>query len=108
MSEFTKVATLAEVPPGRMKAIKVDGAPVVLANVDGELHAFGGACTHDEGPLEEGDLDGFEVTCPWHFSVFDIRTGEVVESPAAEGIRTFEIKSEGDDILLGPVRMAYP
>ncbi len=104
MAEFVKVAETGDVPVGALRACAVGGAPVVLANVEGRLYAFGGACTHDEGPLAEGDLDGDRVTCPWHFSVFDVKTGEVVESPAEDAVPTYEVRTEGTSVYVGPAR----
>jgi hypothetical protein len=57
MSEFIKVAAESELAPGQLRRVAVDGLDVVLANVDGTVYAFGAACTHDEGPLEEGELE---------------------------------------------------
>ena len=66
MAEFVKVASLADVPLGEMLTIELDGDPVVLANVDGQVFAFAGECTHRSGPLGEGSLEGDVVICPWH------------------------------------------
>lgn len=100
MSEFTRVASEADVPPGRMKAVRLGGADVLLANVGGRIYATGATCTHDEGPLDEGDLEDNCVRCPWHFSLFSLETGEVLESPAADPIPTYEVRVEGGDVLV--------
>ena len=101
MAEFVKVAEKEEVTPGAMKVVQVGGERVVVTNVNGELYAFADECTHDAGPLSEGDLDGDVVTCPWHFSKFSVRTGEVVESPADEPICVYELKVEDDGVYVG-------
>src|SRR5690349_13677177 len=100
MAELTKVAETGEIPVGRMKQIMLAGEPVVIANVGGSFYAFGGSCTHDQGPLADGDLDGPIVTCPWHFSQFDVRSGEVVEPPAEEPVRSYPVQVEGGAIYI--------
>ncbi|MFQ5879742.1 MAG: Rieske (2Fe-2S) protein [Dehalococcoidia bacterium] len=103
MAEYVKAAQLKDVPPGSMHVVQVDGEQVVLANVDGQLFAFGGVCTHRGGPLAEGDLLGTVVTCPWHAGQFDVRTGEVVSRPPAEPVATYQVQVEGDDIKVARV-----
>src|SRR5262249_55765741 len=81
---FVRVASTDEIPAGRLKLVDVNGDRVAVANVGGSFYAFSDECTHDGGPLSDGDLEGEVVTCPWHFSRFNVRTGEIVESPAEE------------------------
>jgi nitrite reductase/ring-hydroxylating ferredoxin subunit len=100
MAEFIKVAETSEIPPGRMKEVLVDQQPVVIANVAGSFYAFGGSCTHDQGPLADGDLAGKVVTCPWHFSQFDVTNGQVVEPPAEEPVRSYPVQIEGNSIYV--------
>ncbi len=98
MAEFVRVAGLSEVPQGEMKIVEVEGKPVVLANVDGEIYAFGGTCTHKGGPLGEGELAGDAVICPWHGGEFNVKTGEVLGPPPSRPIPTYQVQVEGDDI----------
>jgi nitrite reductase/ring-hydroxylating ferredoxin subunit len=100
MAEFIKVAETSEIPPGRMKEVMLDGKPIAIANVAGNYYAFGGSCTHDHGPLADGDLEGKIVTCPWHFSQFDVTTGEVVEPPAEEPVRSYPVQVEGTSVFV--------
>lgn len=100
MNQYTRVAAESELAPGQLRRVSVEGQPVLLANVGGTVYATESACTHDEGPLDEGELEDSCVRCPWHFSLFSLVTGEVVESPAEDAIRTYEVKVEGGDILV--------
>ena len=102
MPEFTKVAELSSLPEGEMTAVEVGGESVLLTNVGGEIYAVSETCTHEEAPLSEGYLDGNELVCSWHSSVFDVVTGQVVESPAMEGLKVFSTRVEGNDILVAP------
>ena len=85
-----------------MKQVDVDGKDVCVANVEGKYYAIGGICTHEGGPLAEGILEGYEVECPWHYSKFDIRTGKVTNPPATEAEPSYEVKVDGNNILIKP------
>ena len=104
MSDLVKVGEIEEIPPGRIKLVDVHGERVAVANVSGQFYAFSDECTHDGGPLSEGELEGEVVTCPWHFSRFNVRTGEIVDSPAEEVVQTYEVKVEGDGVYVGQQR----
>jgi nitrite reductase/ring-hydroxylating ferredoxin subunit len=101
MVDFTKVAETGDIPVGRMKQVMLEGQPIAIANVAGKFFAFGGACTHDQGPLADGDLEGSIVTCPWHFSRFDVTTGHVVEPPAEEPVRSYPVQIDGNSVYVG-------
>ena len=101
MAEFETVAKASEVGPGEMKLVEVDGDEVVIANVDGEFFAFSDTCTHEGGPLSDGELEGDIVTCPWHFTPFNVRTGKAQEGGVTDDpIPTYVIRLEGDDIQI--------
>ena len=99
---FVKVADVGEISPGEMKYVNVGDDQVLLANVEGTIYACDNVCTHAFGPLAEGDLDGKQVECPLHGSVFDVTTGDVIDPPADENLRVFQVRIEGQDILVGP------
>jgi len=101
MAEFVKVAQAAEIPPGQMKRVEAHGERITVANANGAFFAFADSCTHDGGPLCEGELDGETVICPWHFSRFSIRTGEVIDSPAHEAVRTYPVRIQNEAVLVG-------
>lgn len=98
MAEFVRVAGVGDVPAGEMLIVQIEGEDVVLANVDGEIYAFAGECTHRGGPLGEGLLEGEEVECPFHQGRFNVKTGAVVDGPPEEPVRTYQVQVEGDDI----------
>jgi nitrite reductase/ring-hydroxylating ferredoxin subunit len=91
---------VSDVPPGAMKLIKAGGSEVVVANVGGEFCAFGNICPHEGGPLAEGELDGDEVVCPWHYTRFDVRTGVAIEGVTDEPIPVYATRIDGDQILV--------
>ena len=100
MAEFFKVAKVSEIPPGGKKLVEVDFVSVALFNVDGDFYAIEDVCTHDGGPLAEGELEGDEVACPRHGARFSVRTGQPLCMPAVEPVDCYEVKVEGEDILV--------
>lgn len=100
MTEFFKVADLDEVEEGYMYPFEVDGEPICLIMIKGKVFAFSDNCTHISGPLNEGELEGYCLTCPWHGAQFDIRTGKVLRGPARQDILTYPVKIEENGILI--------
>lgn len=83
-----------------MKLVKVGGEDVLLANIQGKFYAIGNTCTHRGGPLAEGTLEGTVVTCPWHGGQFDLTTGNAVAPPPRMPEPAYEVKVDGNSILL--------
>jgi 3-phenylpropionate/trans-cinnamate dioxygenase ferredoxin subunit len=101
MSNFIKVATVDEIPAGESKLVEVDDVRVALFNLDGQIYAIEDVCTHDGGPLVEGEIvNGCEVICPRHGARFDIRTGKALSFPAFEPTNTYAVRVEGTDVLI--------
>ena len=100
MSEFVKVATVGEVAPGTRKLIDFDFVTVALFNINGQLYCIEDVCTHDDGPLAEGELEGYAIACPRHGAKFDIRDGSVLSMPAVKSVPSYEVKVEGNDIYI--------
>jgi ferredoxin-NADP reductase/nitrite reductase/ring-hydroxylating ferredoxin subunit len=98
--DFVKVADTKDIQPSQMKEVEVNGQNICVANVDGKYYAIGSICTHEGGPLADGTLEGYEVECPWHNSKFDVRTGEVTSPPASEPEPAYELKVDGNSILI--------
>lgn len=97
---FVKVANRKDIADSQMREVQVDGQRICIANIDGKYYAINNTCSHEGGPLADGKLEGYEVECPWHQSRFDMRTGEVKAPPATEPQSVYQIKIEGDDIMI--------
>ena len=95
---FVKLGSVSDVQPGTARVYEVGDRAVAVCNVNGEFYAIDDVCTHDEGSLDQGVLEGYEIECPRHGAVFDVRTGEVKALPAVLPIDTFKIRVQGDDI----------
>lgn len=101
MTDFVKVATLDEIPLNGAKLVVVEDVRVALFNLDGELYAIADVCTHDGGPLVEGEIiNGHQVECPRHGARFDIRTGAALSLPAFEPTETYAVQVEGQDVYI--------
>ena len=74
MGEFVKVASASEIAPGQARLVNIKGKEIALFNIEGSFFALDNACTHEEGPLAEGDIEGHEVTCPWHGAPRGVQT----------------------------------
>ncbi len=98
--DFVNVADINEIKSSQMKEVEVEGQKILIANIKEKYYAIGNICTHEGGPLANGTLHDFEVECPWHGSKFDVRTGEVTNPPASEPELSYEIKVEGNQILV--------
>lgn len=81
-TDYVRVGTRDDFPEGEMRRVDAKGLPVVIVRRKGLLHAMGAVCSHAGGPLDEGQLDGDVVTCPWHRSRFNFADGHVVGGPA--------------------------
>ena len=98
--DFVKVADTKDIQPSQMKAVEVAGESICIVNVNGNYYAIGNVCTHEGGPLADGSLEGYEVECPWHGSKFDVRTGEVTNPPADVPEPPYEVRIDGNNILV--------
>ena len=92
--EWIDVGAAAELSAGAITYVDVRGTPMALCHVDGELYAVGNVCTHDNGSLSGGALDGYQIECPRHGARFDVRNGQVICLPAAAPIPTYAVKQE--------------
>lgn len=94
MAEFVRVARVEDIPPGGRMWYDFEEETVVIFNIDGQFYAIADVCTHDGGPLEDGELYGYEVECPRHGARFDVRTGAAVALPAVTPVESYEVKVE--------------
>lgn len=99
MAKLVTVARVEDVPPGRAITVDVDDLEIMIAHVEGEgFFAIDDLCTHDGGPLGEGELEGAAVECPRHGAKFDVRSGEALTMPAILPVTPYRVVVEGDEI----------
>jgi 3-phenylpropionate/trans-cinnamate dioxygenase ferredoxin subunit len=92
------VAKSTDTPPGTITVHEVDGKRIALCNVNGRFYAIDDVCTHDGGPLDQGELVDNLVECPRHGARFDVTTGRAVVLPAVRPVKTYPVEVDGDDV----------
>jgi 3-phenylpropionate/trans-cinnamate dioxygenase ferredoxin subunit len=90
--EFVAIAPQADLPPGERLFVELDGKPIVVFNLAGQLFAIGDVCSHDNGPLGDGDVEEEEVVCPRHGARFDLRSGKAASLPAVVDIPAYPVR----------------
>lgn len=98
---FYAVADISEVPNGQRIFLSIGEENIVVFNIAGKLFAMGDVCTHDGGPLGEGELDGYQVICPRHGARFDVRTGKALTLPAVVDAPYYPVRINGSEIEVG-------
>lgn len=99
--EFYEVAPVEELPNGERLFLQIDTEPIVLFNIAGQIFAIADRCSHDDGPLGEGDLEGYTIVCPRHGAEFDVRTGKVLQMPAVVDIPAYPVRVRDGMIWIG-------
>jgi 3-phenylpropionate/trans-cinnamate dioxygenase ferredoxin subunit len=87
--EYIEIAPLEQLPDGERIFIEVEGRSIVIFNLAGTLFAIGDVCSHDSGPVGDGDIEKFEIICPRHGARFCLRTGRALTPPAYEPVRSY-------------------
>jgi 3-phenylpropionate/trans-cinnamate dioxygenase ferredoxin component len=100
MSDLQRAAGLADIPQGGTLAVEVDGVEVALVRTDDEVFAIEDECSHAAIPLSEGEVEGCEVECWLHGSMFDLRTGKPTNLPATEPVNIYPCKVDGDAVYV--------
>ena len=99
--EYVEIAPASELPNGERMFVEIEGKPIVIFNIAGQLFSIADVCSHDDGPVGEGQLDGFSITCPRHGSQFDVRSGKVLRMPAVVDIPAYPVRVVDGMIQLG-------
>jgi 3-phenylpropionate/trans-cinnamate dioxygenase ferredoxin component len=100
VARYHHVAQVSEIAPGTTRRVFVDGTSLLLCNANGSIYAIEDVCTHDGGPLDQGELEGECIVCPRHGATFDVRTGDALTLPAVMPVMTFPVEIKGDDIYV--------
>jgi nitrite reductase/ring-hydroxylating ferredoxin subunit len=95
---WVRVAGRGDLESGEVIGIEAGGRSVAIYDCDGALYATDNICTHAYACLSDGWLDGNTIECPLHAARFDIRTGQVLDPPATEDLKTYPVRLVGDDI----------
>ena len=92
---------VSDIPSGKMIKVEADGKDILVTNVDGNYYAMDDTCTHAGASLSEGSLDGSTITCPWHGSTWDCKTGKLVAFGAQlKDLSSYKVTVESDEIFV--------
>jgi len=97
MSDFVTVCQEVDLPAGAIRKVEVQGQTIVLYNVGGKLYATQQECLHRQGPLDEGELQGTVITCPWHGWQYDVTTGENLGNRGSK-LKTYAVRTAGGEV----------
>ena len=89
----------------RLVRVELNGKPIVLSKVNGKVYAMDAVCSHEGGPLEDGSLEEYELKCPWHYAIFDVRNPKVSEETVwATDLKSYSVKVDevSGDIMVSP------
>jgi nitrite reductase/ring-hydroxylating ferredoxin subunit len=103
--DYVRVASKSDLKDGALLKVEVKGKELVLTMVDGKIYAIDNECTHQGGPLNEGELNGYNLKCPWHYAVFDMRDGRVSDRTVwATNLNSYPVKIDetSGDVLVNP------
>lgn len=99
--EFHAVAKTADLDEGEAMQVVIGRKEIAIYNLDGELYATDDICTHAYASLADGYIEGDVIECPLHGGCFEIKTGKAKTPPVTEDLKTYPVKVDGDDILVG-------
>jgi 3-phenylpropionate/trans-cinnamate dioxygenase ferredoxin component len=100
---FIEIAPESDLPKGERLFVEIENLPIVVFNIAGKLFAIGDVCTHDNGPLGDGMLEGDNIVCPRHGAEFDVRTGKALMLPAVVDIPAYPVR-----VVLGKIEVGIP
>lgn len=98
---FYRITSTQEFPEGERLFIEINGLSIVVYSLNGEYYATSDECSHDGGPIGDGEIEGYEIICPRHGARFDIRTGKVKRFPAVNDIANYPIRIVDENIEVG-------
>ena len=100
-ARYVRVGRTGDVPEGRPEVFDVEERKIAVYRLDDGFYAIDDICTHDGGPLAEGEVEGDQVICPRHGARFSIKTGAALTFPAITPVDCYPVRVEGDDLLIG-------
>ncbi len=99
--EFYEIASTSELPNGERLFIEIGDEPIVVFNIAGNYYAIGDVCTHDGGPLGDGEVTDHQVICPRHGAHFDVRDGKALTLPAVVDAPAYPVRVTDGMIEIG-------
>lgn len=104
MPDWIDVCRITALPPGNHVVADLDGTPVAVFNLEGELYAIHDVCSHDGAEIASGCIQDGQIVCPRHGARFCLKTGQVTKPPAYEDIATFPVRLTDDMVQIRDAR----
>jgi len=95
------VGHASDVPVGRAEVFDVEDRKIAVFRLEDGFYAIEDICTHDGGPLAEGEIEDHEVICPRHGARFDIKTGTALTLPAVSPVESYPVRVDGNELFIG-------
>lgn len=99
--EFISIGPASDLPNGERLFVEIDRRPIVVFNIAGQFYAIGDVCSHDDGPLGDGELDDHKIICPRHGAKFDLRNGKALSLPAVVDVPAYPLRVVDGEIEIG-------
>ena len=100
MNDFQLACQRDDVPDGGMLLVELEDRLAIIFHVNGQFYCIDDVCTHDGGPLSDGELEGCVIACPRHGAKFDVTTGEALTMPATESTVCHEVKLDENSVYV--------
>src|SRR5574338_57038 len=100
-AQFLEIAPASELHNGERLFVEVEGKSIVIFNIADQFFAIADVCTHDDGPLGDGDMEGYNIVCPRHGAEFDVRTGKVMQMPAVVDVPAYPVQVRDGSLWVG-------
>lgn len=100
-ARFVRVGKTGEVPVGRAEVFDVEDRKIAVFHIDDAYYAIDDICTHDGGPLADGEVEGEQVICPRHGARFSIKTGAALSFPAITPVESYPVRVDGEELFIG-------
>ena len=97
---YVKLCDKNILSPGELRSFKIKGHEILAVNVGGKVFCLDGRCTHAGAPIAEGTLDGEVLTCPWHYSQFNITSGVVLRGPADKPLKSYPVEERENSVFI--------
>ena len=100
MKDYQLACSMTDVAEGGMQLVELEDRLAIVFNVDGKYYCIDDVCTHDGGPLSEGQLDGCQIICPRHGARFDVTSGQALTMPATQSTGSHEVKLDDGNVYV--------
>jgi 3-phenylpropionate/trans-cinnamate dioxygenase ferredoxin subunit len=100
MTAWVSAGRADDLAPGQVRVVRAGRNQLAVCNVGSEYYCIADVCTHDGGPLDQGELEGSEIECPRHGARFDVTSGRATCLPAVAPVKVYPVRVENGEIQI--------